>query len=57
MKEKPFWAYELDEIMTPKLSEEIAHAIFRAWTGEEPPVKRDSAGREHDEAVAGDCAV
>ena len=39
--EKPFWAYDWNEIMTPQLAEEIGHDIYRAWTGEEPPPESD----------------
>ena len=45
MTEKPFWAYDMAEIMTPQLAEDIGHDIYRAWTGEEPPkTEADDAG-------------
>ena len=37
MAEKPFWAYDLEETLTDKGADEIAGAIYRAWTGEEMP--------------------
>ena len=43
--EKPFWAYDWNEIMTPQLAEEIGHDIYRAWTGEEPPSLSEGRGR------------
>ena len=50
MTEKPFWAYDLEEVMTPELAEDIGHSVYRAWTGEEPP----KAGENDD---SGDRAV
>ena len=37
MAEKPFWAYDLEETLTDEAADEIAGAIYRAWTGEEMP--------------------
>ena len=43
--EKPFWAHTLDDVMTPELAKDIAHDIYRAWTGEEPPSLSEGRGR------------
>lgn len=49
--EKPFWAHTLDDVMTPELAKDIAHDIYRAWTGEEPPSL--SEGRDNDSDDSG----
>ena len=51
MNEKPFWAYTMDEVMTPELAEELGHEIFRAWTGEEPPAKTEPDHNAGDNTV------
>ena len=42
MNKKPFWAYDLEETLTEESAEQIANAIFRAWTGEDLPPKEKS---------------
>ena len=48
MNEKPFWAYDLEETLTDAGADEIAGAMFRAWTGEEMP-KADAENAADDE--------
>ena len=45
MKEKPFWAYDLEETLTDEGAEEIANAIYRSWTGEDLPQQQQQAAK------------
>ena len=49
--DRPFWTYDLDDVLTPEGAKELGHAIYRAWTGEEPPPEDERRKNDADNSA------